>query len=176
MYGNSGIRQYQQVSVETLTPERMIVMLYEGMFRFLESARRAIADGDIAGRTSGVQKAQAIISELKRSLNHDCGATFTNDLEALYNFAFNETVELLIDNDPVHIDNIHKALGPLHASWKALPEAMIVDNGEKVQAADSGPDPASEPQKERTPTRSVRPGTPAVKAAGPVNKPLSVAV
>jgi flagellar biosynthetic protein FliS len=144
MYNNRGINNYREVSVQSITPEQMIVMLYEGIFRFLGLARKALEKNDLEAKARNVNKAQAIISELKGSLNHDCGATFTGDLEALYNFAFNENVELLIDNDVRHIDTVIRILTPLYESWKTIPKENQDETPQHEEHKDeSGLDPAN---------------------------------
>ena len=146
MYGRSGIEHYQEVTLNTIAPERLIVMLYEGIFRNLERARRAIEDGDISARTVSINKAQAIIAELKNSLDHDCGATFTRDLDALYNFVYNENVELMLDKDTVHIDNVKRVLEPIYRSWCSIPNARKTAAGpaDVREPVAPGPKPATE--------------------------------
>ena len=44
---NQGIRQYQKTNIESTTPERLIVMLYEGAIRNLQNARTALREHDL---------------------------------------------------------------------------------------------------------------------------------
>lgn len=121
MQYSRNIRQYQAVAVHSVTPERMIVMLYEGVYRFLDRARQALAEGDIAERALQVGKAQAILNELDNALDHGAGATFTRDLSALYRYCHRELTELTIDRDPVHIDHVERTLRPLLEAWRRVP-------------------------------------------------------
>jgi len=137
MNGKQGIHQYQQIAVKTVTPERMIVMLYEGVFRFLERARRAMADKNIEARTVNLNKAQAIIQELNHALDHDVGARFTRDLEALYRYADHELTETVITNDPRHVDNVVRVLEPLHRAWAAIPMGVCRTGENALPVLDS---------------------------------------
>lgn len=123
------IRQYQSVAVQSVTPERMIVMLYEGIYRFLDRARQAVTEGDIAERALQVGKAQAILNELDAALDHDAGAGFTRDLSALYRYCHRELTELSIDRDPVHIEHVERTLRPLLDAWRRVP--LLADRHEE---------------------------------------------
>jgi flagellar protein FliS len=116
-----GIHQYRQVAMQTVAPGRMIVMLYEGAIRFLEQGRAAMLDDDIQTRSIFLNKAQAIISELRFSLDHGAGASFTKDLESLYDFVIGEINMASFDQDPVHITNAMRTLEPLLEAWRQIP-------------------------------------------------------
>ncbi|HRX50900.1 MAG TPA: flagellar export chaperone FliS [Candidatus Krumholzibacteria bacterium] len=133
------IRQYQTVAVQSVTPERMIVMLYEGMDRFLDRTLQALLDGDIAERALNVGKVQAILNELEAALDHEAGASFTRDLSALYRFCHRELTELSIDRDPVHIDHVKRTLRPLLAAWREVPLLANRPEHRRGPAMDSVP-------------------------------------
>ncbi len=40
----TGIRCYQETDVQTIGPEKLIVLLYEGLVRYLNQARAALDD------------------------------------------------------------------------------------------------------------------------------------
>ncbi len=151
MYNQQGISQYQKIAINTMTSERMIVLLYDGMFRFLERARRAMANNDLETRLVNINKAKAIIDELCHSLNHDIGADFTHELEALYQYASHELTEAVITNDSVHINHVMRVMEPLHRAWSAIPNGSsrqsdhretVLDSVETHNISTSGMDPA----------------------------------
>jgi flagellar secretion chaperone FliS len=137
MHDSQGINQYQQVAVQTVTPERMIVMLYEGIFRFLERAKRAMVMEDIETRTININKAHAILDELINAIDHDIGATFTKELESLYLFTGRELNQSIINNDTLHIDNAIRTLEPLHQAWSEIPVGSSKEISHKQPALDS---------------------------------------
>lgn len=120
MQQTHGIHQYQQVTMQTVSRGRMIVMLYEGALRFLECGRVALQDNDIELRTINLNKASAIVSELRFALDHGAGASFTQDLEGLYDFVISEINEAIISRDPVHVTNAARTLEPLLAAWRQV--------------------------------------------------------
>src|SRR6266536_4349380 len=82
---SSSSAAYQANAVLTATPERLVVMLYDGAARFLAHAERAIAQGDMATANMRLQRAEAIIDELDVTLDHSAGEIAAN-LSELYRF------------------------------------------------------------------------------------------
>src|SRR4051812_38357583 len=56
---------YRDSSVLTAPPERLVVMLYDGAHRFLFQAAHAMRSGDVALMNNRMQRAEAIITELR---------------------------------------------------------------------------------------------------------------
>jgi len=144
MYGNTGIQQYQQTDISSMSKEKMIVLLYEKVVTDLEGARRAIAKNDRLVMTQRINHSQRIISELRGALDHSIGGEISRNLEALYDFLFHEHLEILLDQDPQRIDNCLEVLQPLLDAWRKIP----IGTGDKAEneqaAAPVGPDSAPE--------------------------------
>jgi len=148
-----GIHQYRQVAMQTVAPGRMIVMLYEGALRFLEQGRTAMLENDVESRAIYLNKAQAIISELRFSLDHGVGASFTKELESLYDFVINEINQTAFDQNPTHIANAVRTLEPLLEAWRRIPidsssdprgtvtEVTNLSNSGTIPAEDKGSTP-----------------------------------
>jgi flagellar secretion chaperone FliS len=61
-----------------------VVMLYEGVIRFVQQARAAIEANDIEARYNSITKACDIITGLQLSLNHDAGGELAKTLYDYY--------------------------------------------------------------------------------------------
>jgi len=118
---HQGIRQYQQTTITSQSPERLIVLLYEGALRFLESARAAADAGDLPAMGRHVGRAQQIVLELQCSLDHEVGGRVAANLDALYGFVLRELSALRIDADVRHIADVRRVLLPLLSAWRAVP-------------------------------------------------------
>ena len=68
--------QYRQNSVETASPTRLVVMLYDGAIRFLSQALAAMQAGQHAQQSVLIGKAQAIIAHLHDTLDAEAGRAF----------------------------------------------------------------------------------------------------
>ena len=148
MYSNLGAQRYREADINSMTKEKMIVLLYEKIISDLEAARRAIVEQDRVEMTRKVNHSQRIVLELRNALDHSIGGEISRNLESLYDYLFHEHLEILIDQSPEHIDNCLTVLEPLLAAWQQIPAGT----GEKAQREQvnnqmspaDGPDPASE--------------------------------
>ena len=131
MYGNTGIQQYQQTDISSMSKEKMIVLLYEKIVTDLESARRAIGEDNRLEMTKKINHSQRIVSELRGALDHAIGGEISLNLESLYDFMFHEHLESLLDQDEKHIDNCLQVLIPLLDAWRSIPTGT----GEKAEKA-----------------------------------------
>lgn len=77
---------YRDNAVLTASPSGLVVMLYDGIGRFLRQAVAAIEAGDQVTATARIQRAEAIISELTVTLDHQRGGEVAARLEAIYGF------------------------------------------------------------------------------------------
>ncbi len=144
---NDGIRKYQETMVHTMGPERMIVMLYEGVVRHLQGARADMARGDIPGKATHLKKAQNIVAELRHSLDPRIDADLAANLSALYSYIYNELIEAQISDDTCHIDDVLRVIAPLLVAWQQIPPGTAESAGRAQDAAGvaNGPEPASPP-------------------------------
>jgi flagellar protein FliS len=129
MNGGTGVQRYLEADINSITMEKMIVLLYERMIRDLTEAAAAAASGDRPGMIGHVNHAQLIITELNNALDHTAGGTVAANLEALYDFLFRENLEFLVDQDPVHAENCLRVLGPLLEAWSGIPGGTAGSGG-----------------------------------------------
>jgi flagellar protein FliS len=108
---------YRDSSVLTAPPERLVVMLYDGANRFLFQAAHAMRSGDIALMNNRMQRAEAIITELRQTLNHDDGGEIAGRLEAIYAFCQRHLLEARCRLDPKPIDEVVRLLTELRDAW-----------------------------------------------------------
>ncbi len=137
----TGIRCYQETAVQTIGPEKLIVLLYEGLVRYLSQARAALVARDMAAKARQINNAQAVVLELRNALDHEAGGALAGNLEALYNYVFTENMNALIDNDPRHLDNNLRVLQPLLDAWSRIP-AGTAERARRERAEGSSPAPA----------------------------------
>lgn len=126
------IQRYIEADIKSISPEKMLVLLYEKMAKDLLEARLAIAAHNRIRMADRVTHSQQIITELRNALDHDIGGEISRNLEALYDFMFVEHLEILVDQDPKHIDNCLTVLSPLLEAWRQIPpgatdEAQVRD-------------------------------------------------
>ncbi|PID81918.1 flagellar export chaperone FliS, partial [bacterium DOLZORAL124_64_63] len=105
MYGNHGVQRYKETNINSISREKMIVMLYERMQSDLLGAAKAIGADDRVEMTRLVNHSQRIVSELRGALDHTIGGEVSRNLESLYDYLFHEHLQVLVDQDEAHIRN-----------------------------------------------------------------------
>lgn len=109
-------KQYKQTSVETASPEKLIIMLYDGAVKFLNQAKVGMGSGNIEETNIALKKTQDIISELMLGLNMEAGEIARN-LFNLYDYFQRRLVEANTKKDINLIDEILGYLVELRDTW-----------------------------------------------------------
>ena len=114
---NMPLKQYQQTQVSTSSPEKILLMLYDGAINFSRIAQEKAANGDKSERGKYVSKAQAIVAELMNTLDHETGGVVADRLEQLYLYINNEYVHANVNNSVSSMGNTIKILSMLRDTW-----------------------------------------------------------
>ncbi len=110
---------YKESSVLTAPPERLVVMLYDGVNRFLLQATHAMRDGQVALTNNKLQRAEAIIDELIATLDHSAGEV-ADRLNALYLYSRRSLGEARIEKSPDKIEHIRDLFAQLRDAWAQI--------------------------------------------------------
>ena len=79
------IKQYQTSNITTATPEKLMILLFDGALQFLQKAKTAIADGNLKERAENIDGARKILRELMRTIDLENGNSVAKSLFKLYN-------------------------------------------------------------------------------------------
>ena len=108
---------YVSNSVDTMSPARMIVALYERLAVDMERAEQAIIAADPATAHDSLLHAQAIVSELHDSL--DTGQwPAARALKDIYVFLLFELVGANVDKDAARVVACRDLVVPLRDAWR----------------------------------------------------------
>ncbi|MFM9872201.1 MAG: flagellar export chaperone FliS [Fimbriimonadaceae bacterium] len=119
-YSNASIHQYRKSSVDSASPLKLVVMLYDGALRFLNQAKVAMQQKDYERQNDQCKRAQDIISELMSCLDRERGGEIAESLMSLYVFTYDRIVQANIEDNELFIDQAMKVLGDLRESWAEL--------------------------------------------------------
>ncbi len=111
------LKQYQQTQVSTSSPEKILLMLYDGAINFSRIAMEKAANGDKSERGKYVSKAQAIVAELMNTLDHDVGGAIAERLTQLYMYIIHEYIKANVNNSVTSLENTVKILGMMRDTW-----------------------------------------------------------
>jgi flagellar secretion chaperone FliS len=110
---------YKESAILTATPERLVVMLYDGARRFLFQAAVAMRDGNIEQSNNRLQRAEAIIDELNTTLDMSAGEV-ADRLRAIYVFSGRHLMQARIKRDPEMIDEVSRLLDTVGDAWREI--------------------------------------------------------
>jgi flagellar secretion chaperone FliS len=111
---------YKESAVLTAPPEQLVLMLYDGVHRFLFQATVAMRGGDYILTNTKLQRAEAIIDELIATLDHEQGGVIADRLNAIYLYARRTLGESRIEKSPEKIEHVQGLIRDLRESWAQI--------------------------------------------------------
>jgi flagellar protein FliS len=108
---------YQQSQVNHADPVQLIVMLYDGALSRLAQARQRFQAEEFAYGGIAVSKAQAIVNELRKSLNLEAGGEIAANLDRLYAYIHDLTAQALTENRADPLDEATRLLSEIREAW-----------------------------------------------------------
>jgi flagellar protein FliS len=136
---------YTRLEIETgvaaASPQRLIVMLYEGAIKAVLAAQAALARGDLAERGSAISKAISIIDEgLRPALDLEAGGEIAANLMSLYEYLVHRLLYANLKADEPSLGEALRLLTELKGAWEALERQMHAPQApETTQAGAQGP-------------------------------------
>lgn len=118
-------RTYRNNVVLTASPGQLVLMLYDGALRCLASAKDAFARPPEDCRrfeaiNAQLQKAQAIIAELRGTLNHDLGGECARTLDRLYDYYLRRLMEANLRKQVEPVIEVERLLRELRDGWAEM--------------------------------------------------------
>jgi len=124
--------QYLATTVNSASPEQLMLMLYDGAIRFISLGVQAIENGAIDKRAYYINKASAIVTEFAATLDRSQNAQLAEDLDALYNYMLSRMLQANLRNDAAPLMEVKHLLTDLRATWA---QAIELNKQEMREAA-----------------------------------------
>lgn len=109
---------YQRNAIMTASPSELTLMLYEGAIKFCNIALIGIEKKDMEKANTNLKKAQAIITELRITLDHKYPVW--EDFDRVYDYIYRRLVEGNISKDPEVIEDALKYIREMRDTWKEV--------------------------------------------------------
>ena len=110
-----------QTSVESASPHKLILMLYDGALLALGTATVAMQNKDIPTKGKSISKAiDIIMNGLKVSLDIEAGGKLAERLDALYEYMADRLLHGNLHNNQAAIEEVIGLLGSLREAWAAI--------------------------------------------------------
>jgi len=110
-----------QTSIEGASPHQVICLLFEALLRSLNSARGALARGDIETKGEAIGKAVRILEEgLKSGLDMEAGGELAVNLNGVYNYSILRLTTANLKNDVSLVEEVTQLIVPVFDAWKSI--------------------------------------------------------
>lgn len=109
-------QQYKKTSVETLAPEKLLLMLYDGAIKDINNAINAIETDNLNLAHNEIIKTQDIIIELMSTLNMDY--EISNSLFSLYDYIHRQLIQANIQKDIKILQEVQGFVTELRDTWQ----------------------------------------------------------
>lgn len=112
------LSRYKSVQVTTSSPVQLVVMLYDGIFRFVREARDAHEKQDRPRFTERVGRVHSIVELLLSSLEREAFPELTERLEGVYGFCLERAMTAGVQFKTEPLADIERVLEPLREAWR----------------------------------------------------------
>jgi flagellar secretion chaperone FliS len=121
---------YYKTNVETSDQLKLIIMMYDGMIRFLKKAVINIENNDIEAAHNYLVRSKNILQELLKTLRVENAGEVGKNLKELYLYCFKRIVEANLTKDPEIVKEVIKLIDNLRQGW-----IQVQENRKKEQAS-----------------------------------------
>ena len=111
---------YQEVAIQTSSPAKLVVMLYEGAIRFLNQSITAIQSRDLNLKRQSIDRAVAVIQHLQSTLDTDKGKEVAADLDRLYTYITSRILDGSGKLEVAPLEEAIKLLTVLLSGWEEV--------------------------------------------------------
>jgi flagellar secretion chaperone FliS len=118
-YAAAPTSAYKESAVLTAPPEQLVLMLYDGIHRFLFQAVVSMRGGDYSLSNVKLQRAEAIIDELIATLDHSAGEV-ADRLNAIYLYSRRSLSESRLEKSPEKIEHVQGLIRELRDAWAQI--------------------------------------------------------
>lgn len=125
---------YRTQAVTTASPAQLVAMLYQGALTAITVAEQALEGsdanrGEVAHRE--LVRAQAIVTELSASLDHEQGGDIARNLESLYDFCSDRLMQANVKKDAGLLTAVRSTIADLADAWNHV----LVQQGSALAGA-----------------------------------------
>lgn len=128
---------YLKTQVETASKEQLVVMLFDGIIRFSETARKHMEKKEIEETHHNLMRAQAIVMELIYTVDKEKGGEIAENLLALHAYAYSCLVNANMHKDTTKIDEVQHIYRELREGWIGAMQSLGLST--TAPAAPTGP-------------------------------------
>jgi len=119
--------QYLETKVTTASREDLVLMLYEGMERFLNEAARCIKEKEIEGAGNAIIRVQRILMELANALDEGVNPQVANSLKELYLYMYTQLMNGQSRKEVGIVEEVKGLVQGLHSAWREAVKSFKIE-------------------------------------------------
>jgi flagellar secretion chaperone FliS len=124
-------KNYQGINIQTASPERLLLFIYEQAVKNLKAARMRHASGDLIKFRNHLFKTHTALMLLITSLNHEVDEKFSRGLESLYWYMVDQIDRQMVA-DTCQLDDVLRMLEELKASWETAYQNLLKEQPDEI--------------------------------------------
>lgn len=136
-------KSYKAQSVQTASPGKLVLMLFDGYLRFTTAAVNSFEETDLTKKNEGINnnliKAQNIVTELQSSLDMSVPGELPGTLYRLYDYVLHQLQQANLQKKPEPISEADKVIAELREAWAE----MLIQNPTEGGSTPSDSQPGS---------------------------------
>jgi flagellar protein FliS len=136
-------KSYKAQSVQTASPGKLVLMLFDGYLRFTTAAVKSFEETDLTKKNEGINnnliKAQNIVTELQSSLDMSVPGELPGTLYRLYDYVLHQLQQANLQKKPEPIAEADKVIAELREAWAE----MLIQNPTEGGSTPSDSQPGS---------------------------------
>ena len=110
-------KNYLAREVESASPAKLVLMLYDGALSAIRKAEIEIAAKRVPEAHHQLMKAQDIILSLANGLNMEAGGSIAQSLYLIYDFIYDALVRANLKKDPEPLQKVKEILTTIRDGW-----------------------------------------------------------
>jgi len=136
-------KSYKAQSVQTASPGKLVLMLFDGYLRFTTAAVNSFEETDLTKKNEGINnnliKAQNIVTDLQSSLDMSVPGELPGTLYRLYDYVLHQLQQANLQKKPEPIAEADKVIAELREAWAE----MLIQNPTEGGSTPSDSQPGS---------------------------------
>lgn len=115
-----GSHAYKKAAVNTQDQGTLILMMYDGLVRFLKAGLLKMEAKDLEGTHNNLVRAKDIVAELMASLNLEGSGEMGANLKALYAYMYNRLIDANVQKNAQLVEEVLGLVLELREGWRGV--------------------------------------------------------
>lgn len=128
------MKAYQRVRITTASPAELVVMLYDGLARFIGLAADAIDEERWTDAGRNFERAIEIVGHLRDSLDESVSASLVSSLDRTYVLWSRALIKAQLDRDAAATRSVGAQVVEVSDSWRSALSQLPANHPARVGA------------------------------------------